>query len=83
MVEIDGSGSSDPDGDTLQYSWTELTDTLEFTTTTTPVTHLTLPSAPAEYDVDNESDYTIQLDVNDCSMDDNERITLTYICRGT
>jgi len=83
MVEIDGSGSSDPDGDTLQYSWTELTDTLEFTTTTTPVTHLTLPSAPAEYDVDNESDYTIQLDVNDCSMDDNDRITLTYICRGT
>ena len=79
---LDGSGSSDPDGDTLQYNWSELSGTLGFTGTTSPVTNIIFPTSPAEHEVNLTTEYEIQLDVNDCTRDDDDRITLTYICRG-
>jgi len=79
---LDGSGSSDPDGDTLQYNWSELSGTLAFTGTTTPVTNVILPASPAEHEVNISIEYEIQLDVNDCTREDDDRITLTYTCRG-
>lgn len=79
---LDGSGSSDPDGDTLQYNWSELSGTLAFTGTTTPVTNIILPANLAEHEVNLSTEYEIQLDVNDCSREDDDRITLTYTCRG-
>jgi hypothetical protein len=82
MHELNGTGSSDPDGDTLQYSWAETSATLAFTGTTTAVTNAILPATAAVYDVDLEMEYTLQLDVNDCGMSDEDRITLTHICRG-
>jgi hypothetical protein len=82
MHELNGTGSSDPDGDTLQYNWSETSDTLAFTGTTTAVTNVILPAAAAEYDVDLATEYSLQLDVNDCGMSDEDRITLTHICRG-
>jgi hypothetical protein len=82
MYTLDGSGSSDPDGDTLQYEWSELSGALEFTGTTTPVTNIIFPANAAEHEVNLESDYEVQLDVNDCTLADDDRITLTYTCRG-
>jgi hypothetical protein len=82
MHEMDGTASTDPDGDTLQYTWAETGGTLDWTGTSTAVTNVILPGTPAEYEVDTETEYELQLDVNDCSLADEDRITLTHICRG-
>jgi uncharacterized membrane protein len=62
-VELDGTGSTDPDGDPLTYSWTIVDDptggaSLTDDDTATPVFH-----APEH--VDNAVDVTVKLSVND------------------
>ena len=79
---IDGTDSSDPDGDTLNYSWSELTGTASWTGTTTPATDIIFPPTEAEYGVSITTEYTVQLEVSDCSLSDDDLITVTYTCRG-
>jgi len=81
-AELDGSGSSDPDGDTLSFSWSETTDTLEFSSTSLALVQVELPAMTSEYEEDNTVTYDIQLDVADCTLGDEDRITLTHICTG-
>ncbi len=62
-VELDGTGSTDPDGDPLTYSWTIVDDptggaSLTDDDTATPVFH-----APEH--IDNTVDVTVRLSVND------------------
>ncbi|MAY81135.1 MAG: hypothetical protein CL930_10180 [Deltaproteobacteria bacterium] len=79
---MDGTGSSDPDGDTLQYSWDEPAGLLTWTGTTTPVTDVIFPAHEATYGVDTTVEYYIDLEVNDCTLNDEDHATITYICRG-
>jgi hypothetical protein len=79
---LDGTGSSDPDGDTLNYNWSVEDDALEWTSSTSAVANVLLPATPAEYDVDTTVEYDFTLSVNDCSLDDTDQMTLTHICRG-
>jgi len=79
---LDGTGSSDPDGDTLNYNWSIEGDPLEWVSSTSAVANIILPAGPAVYDVDTTVEYDVMLNVNDCSLDDSDRITLTHICRG-
>ena len=81
-MELDGSASGDPDGDTLNFSWTESTGVLSFSSTTLALVQVELPAMTAEYEEDNTVTYDIQLDVADCSLGDEDRITLTHICTG-
>jgi hypothetical protein len=81
-AELDGSGSSDADGDTLTFAWSEATGVLEFTSTSLPLTQVELPAMAAEYEEDNVVTYDLQLDVTDCSLSDEDRIVLTHICTG-
>ena len=78
---LDSTGSSDPDGDTLNYSWSVEDDALE-DYSTSAVANVFLPATPAEYDVDTTAEYDITLSVNDCSLDDTDKMTLAHICRG-
>lgn len=79
---MDGTGSSDPDGDTLQYSWDEPAGLLTWTGTTTPVTDVIFPAHEATYGVETTVEYYIDLEVNDCTLNDEDHATITYICRG-
>ena len=81
-VELDGSGSVDPDGDTLTFAWAEATDTLAFSSTSLALVQVDLPAMTAEYEEDNTMTYEIQLDVSDCTLSDEDRLTLTHICTG-
>lgn len=79
---LDGTGSTDTDGDTLNYSWVESSGTLTWVSDTAPVGTVQLPPQDAEYEVDLSTEYDIQLSVNDCTLSDTDNITLTHICRG-
>ena len=79
---LDGTGSSDTDGDTLTYSWSEDSDTLTWSSNSAPVGIVELPPQDAEYEVDLSTEYDIELSVNDCTLSDTDSITLTHICRG-
>jgi hypothetical protein len=41
-----------------------------------------LPAMTSEYEEDNTMTYDIELDVADCALSDEDRITLTHICTG-
>ncbi len=63
-VTLDGSGSSDVDGDSLTYSWSFTSRPLGSTAT------LSDPSAvKPTFDVDEFGDYVVQLIVNDGTVD--------------
>ncbi len=81
-VELDGSASSDSDGDTLSFAWSESTETLVFSSTTLALVQVDLPAMTAEYEEDNIVTYDIELEVSDCTLDDEDRIVLTHICTG-
>jgi hypothetical protein len=81
-VELDGSASGDPDDDFLQFQWTEDTGELNFSSTSTAITTVTFPPVDAEYGVTQSSSFEVQLHVEDCSLSDNDRITVTYECTG-
>jgi len=81
-VELDGSGSSDPDGDTLSFAWAEASETLPFNSTSLALVQIELPAMDAEYEESTTQEYDIQLDVADCTLGDEDRITLTHICTG-
>jgi len=64
MVELDGSGSSDPDGDTFTYSWSFVTKP---SGSNAVLSDTTIDNPTFEADIDG--DYVIQLIVNDGIVD--------------
>ncbi|MEC8193497.1 MAG: REJ domain-containing protein [Myxococcota bacterium] len=82
LYAVDGSGSTDPDGDTLQYEWTDLTGDLDLSGTTTSAINILFPERPATLYSTYTETHELELHVNDCSLSDHDRVTLTYTCRG-
>ncbi|MFB6167016.1 MAG: PKD domain-containing protein [Candidatus Nanohaloarchaea archaeon] len=71
-VELDGTGSSDPDGDSLSYSWTITSGpgSLSDASTSTPV-------YDAPHNVESDTDITVELTVSDGSLTDSDTSTVT------
>jgi hypothetical protein len=71
-VSLDGTGSSDPDGDSLSYDWTQTAGTavsLQDTATATP-------SFTAS-EVDADETLTFELTVSDGDLSDTDTVTVT------
>jgi len=81
-VDLDGSGSSDPDDDLLTFTWSSTDELLTFSSTETAITTAAFPPIVAAYGVTHSSSYEFRLDVEDCSDSDNDHITIVYQCTG-
>jgi len=82
VIELDGSGSYDPDGDPISYQWSEQTDSLEFLNENAAITTATVPPQAAEYRVDNTILFQIDLEVEDCEQSTTDSLIITYTCHG-
>ncbi|MCB9741483.1 MAG: hypothetical protein H6741_26515 [Alphaproteobacteria bacterium] len=80
--EIDGSGSYDPDGDVLTYSWTESTGVVSFIASNSSGTVAFTPAVTATYGSTTSHSWELELEVADCSMSDSDSVTLTVNCTG-
>jgi uncharacterized protein YkwD len=71
-VSLDGSGSSDPDGDSLSYHWSQTQGTtVSLPDTTNPSLSFIAPS------VDQASVFSFQLQVDDGQLSDTATISIT------
>ncbi len=80
--DLDGSGSYDPDGDEVRFSWSEASGELSIDAPYTARTTAWTPVVPADY---GETAYTYEatLDVADCDKSDYDTVTLTFKCTGS
>jgi hypothetical protein len=81
--ELDGSGTFDPDGDTLDYEWTDIDGGLSMTGAQTTFATATVPSQSSEYDVTVSESFNVSLEVEDCMYSDTDSIVLTVTCTGS
>ena len=73
---LDGSGSRDLDGDTLQYSWSESTGVLSIANPHNAITSATVPTQT----VGTSLSFMVTLDVEDCTRQDGDTTIVTYSC---
>lgn len=81
-VQLDGSGTFDPNGDSLDYMWSENTGLLDFSSPTSAVTYMRIPEQISEYGVENNLQFTVTLSVEDCLREDSDTVTVYYTCEG-
>ena len=81
-VELDGSASYDPDGDGLNYDWTESTGTVDIVNPYAAITSAIIPAQAAEYKVANAIRFAVELSVADCDQSDNDTVIINYTCEG-
>jgi len=82
-VALDGSASSDADGDTLSYTWTLISGAGSITDPAAETTSATLTGATTTYGVTTTHVYSLLLTVEDCPANtDTAVMTVTYECAG-
>jgi hypothetical protein len=85
--ELDGSASSDPDGDQLSFFWTETTvgstvGPLDIIAPTAGFTLVRTPVMPAILTTGNKATFDLKLSVSDCTKSDDDTVKLTFTCTG-
>jgi hypothetical protein len=78
LVQLDGSGSSDPDGDPLSYSWTFITRPAGSTATLTDAN-----SVNPTFTADLPGEYLLQLTIDDGrGGTDSDQVKITALAQG-
>jgi hypothetical protein len=80
---LDGTGSTDPNGDSMSYLWTDLTGGLTIDTPESAFTYARHGAVPSNYGVETQDTYTVDLQVADCLLSDHDTIQVTFTCTGT
>lgn len=82
-LELDGTSSTDADGDALSFLWSETTNTLDIGIPRASMTNVTIPAVTAEYRSDITATYEVLLTVSDaCDATGSDKMTITYTCTG-
>ena len=82
-VAVDGSGSFDPDGDALEWSWSALTGNPTLGGADTPVATIIMGPAPSVAGLTVTLTYELQLEVSDCpGLSDADTVLVHYACEG-
>lgn len=82
-VELDGTISSDPDGDDLTYEWLDATGELFIHTPYGPFTQVSVPEVTPTLGSTTTDSWEVTLSVSDCMYSDNDTVTISYACTGT
>ena len=81
---LDGTGSTDGDGDTLIYRWTTSSSYGSISGEDTDVASLTVSGIPATYGATTTETLQVDLEVRDCEGEiSTDTVTITYECTGT
>jgi hypothetical protein len=75
-VMLDGSASSDMDGDHLQFQWTESSGVLNIANPNAALTPAVIPTQV----VNANLTFNVSLTVSDCEQSDDDNTTITYTC---
>ena len=86
-VDLSAAESLDPNGDALQYSWSETTGTLDaiggsLVSSSAAVTEVVIPAQAASISSNTSYSFEFELLVEDCENSDDDTVTLTYTCSG-
>ena len=73
---LDGSASSDLDGDTLQFQWAEPSGVLNISSPNAALTPAEIPTQG----VNANLSFDVTLTVSDCERSDDDQTTLTSTC---
>ena len=83
IATLDGTGSTDPNDDTMSYLWTEKTGGITIDTPESAFTYARYPSQPSSYGVETQATFTVDLKVADCLLQDHDTVQVTFTCTGT
>ncbi len=81
--ELDGTLSSDADGDEINYYWSEDSGELTFATPYNSVTQVTTPASTATLGGTTTTSWEITLEAADCMYSDTDTVNLTFTCEAT
>ena len=80
--DLDGSGSFDNDGDSLTYSWSDLSGQLVMGSEQTAFATAGTPTMAASYGSQSSASYDVELTVSDCITDDDDTTRISLTCTG-
>ena len=81
-IDLDGSGSWDPDGDDLNFLWSEGTGEPTIESPYTAATVISTPVIAAEYNVTTSYTWDLELTVADCIDSDTDTVQISVECAG-
>ena len=81
-VVLSGAGSSDPDGDPLNYQWDHISGNATLIGVESIEVDVELPELPVNYGGVSSTSVEIGLTVFDCRAADDAMVTITYVCNG-
>lgn len=82
-AELDGTLSSDPDGDDIDYYWSDASGDLTIHTPYNSYTQVTTPEVEAPLGSTTSVSWEISLEAADCLISDTDTTTLTFTCEAT
>jgi hypothetical protein len=86
-VSLSATGSSDPDRDSLEYTWELVSGSTSYssiTSTSGSSTTVTFTATPSSYGVATDYAATVRVTATDCmGATDTDEVTVTYSCTGT
>jgi|GEM_PF-749271 len=81
---LDGTSTTDADGDDLIYSWTSPSAYASLSNEDSDVASLTVSGVPATYGTTTTESIDVDLEVRDCEGEiSTDTVTITYECTGT